>query len=104
MKETKMKKIIIALTILLMAVSVAAADTIYLRDGRQVRGTLLGFISGRFVVRVKPRYRTNSTAPVRTPGGNPEAVELQYFRPNEVERIEIEGRSLDEMRYESTTI
>jgi hypothetical protein len=97
-----MRRIILALAITLFAASFAAADTIYLRDGRQVRGTLLGFISGRFVVRVEPRYRTNG--PVRNPGGNPEAVELQYFRPNEVERIEIEGRSLDEMRYESNTV
>lgn len=100
-----MRRIILAIAITLFATSFAAADTIYLRDGRQVRGTLLGFISGRFVVRIEPRYRTNSTAPVRNPGsGNTEAAELQYFRPNEVERIEIEGRSLDEMRFESNTV
>jgi len=103
-----MRKIILAFTIMLLAASFAAADTIYLRDGRTVRGTLLGFISGRFVVRVDRRYSTNSGAgaPVRRPGdGEPrEDNELQYFRPNEVERIEIEGRSLDEMRYENNTV
>ena len=48
-----MKKIILALTIIIAAVSLAAADTIYLRDGRTMRGTLLGFVNGRFVVRVE---------------------------------------------------
>lgn len=100
-----MRKIILALTITLLAASFVAADTIYLRDGRQVRGTLLGFISGRFVVRVDRRYQTGGGVPVRNPGGGArEEGELQYFRPNEVERIEIEGRSLDEMRYENSTV
>src|SRR5712675_2226599 len=103
-----MRKIILAFTIMLLAASFAAADTIYLRDGRTVRGTLLGFISGRFVVRVDRRYTTNTGggAPVRRPGDTDtrEDNELQYFRPNEVERIEIEGRSLDEMRYENNTV
>lgn len=100
-----MRRIILALTITLFATSFVAADTIYLRDGRQVRGTLLGFISGRFVVRVEQRYATNSTTPVRNPGGgNTEAAELQYFRPSEVEHIEIEGRSLDEMRFETSSV
>jgi hypothetical protein len=30
--------------------------------------------------------------------------EIQYFRPNEIERIEIEGRSLDDARYETRTV
>lgn len=97
-----MRKIILALTIILLAASFVAADTIYLRDGRQVRGTLLGYISGRFVVRVERRYQTGGGAPVRNPGDS--EGELQYFRPNEVERIEIEGRSLDEMRFETSTV
>ena len=45
-----MKKILLALIIILAAVSLAAADTIYLRDGRTIHGTLLGFVNGRFVV------------------------------------------------------
>src|SRR5437773_9212487 len=97
-----MRKIILALLIVMAAASFAVADTVYLRDGRTIRGTLLGFINGRFVVRVEPRY---STLPSATPDPNiarnrtPEG-EIQYFRPNEVERIEIEGRSLDDARFE----
>jgi hypothetical protein len=98
-----MRKIILALAITLLAANFVAADTIYLRDGRQVHGTLLGFISGRFVVRVNRRYQTGGGAPVRNPGTGDEG-ELQYFRPADVERIEIEGRSLDEMRFESSTV
>jgi hypothetical protein len=30
--------------------------------------------------------------------------EIQFFRPNEVERIEIDGRSLDDVRYESRSV
>ena len=30
--------------------------------------------------------------------------DLQYFRPEEVERIEIEGRSLDDTRYETRNV
>jgi hypothetical protein len=113
-----MKKIIIALTILLVAASVATADTIYLRDGRQVHGTLLGFINGRFVVRVDRRYiATGSTGtgistgtgtgtvsgtPVRNPEGQRDSG-LEFFRPGEVERIEIEGRA-DELRYENASV
>ena len=50
--------------------------------------------------------RTNGGAPVRNPGGanTRDEGELQYFRPTEVERIEIEGRSLDEMRFENSTV
>src|SRR5256884_6996946 len=105
-KGTKdMKKILLALIIIIAAVSLAAADTIYLRDGRTIRGTLLGFIDGRFVVRVEPRYsippgeiRDPNIARSRTNEG-----EIQYFRANEVDRIEIEGRSLDEARFETRT-
>ena len=97
-----MKKIFLAVIILIAAATVAAADTIYLRDGRTIHGTLLGFINGRFVVRVELRYSTPPSATTdpsiarnRTSEG-----EIQYFRPNEVERIEIEGRSLDDARFE----
>ena len=100
-----MKRIILALAILLLTASFAGADTIYLRDGRTVRGTLLGFVNGRFVVRVEPRYTTQprttdqNVARSRTNEG-----EIQYFRPDEVERIEIEGRSLDESLFETSTV
>ena len=91
-----MRKIILALTIVLFAASFAAADTIYLRDGRTIRGTLLGFVSGRFVVRVEPRYTTTPSADPNVARSRANEGEIQYFRPDEVERIEIEGRSLDE--------
>src|SRR6266481_1784263 len=94
-----MKKILLALIIIIAAVSLAAADTIYLRDGRTIRGTLLGFVNGRFVVRVEQRYATvnpdSSSARMRTSEGD-----IQYFRPEEVDRIEIEGRTIDEARAE----
>src|SRR6185436_15579112 len=93
--EEIMKRIILALAMLLCMASFAFADTIYLRDGRTIRGTLLGFINGRFVVRVETR---TSTLPSSNTG------EIQYFRPNEVDRIEIDNRSLDEARFESRTV
>jgi hypothetical protein len=101
-----MKRIILALAIVLCAVSFAFADTIYLRDGRTIRGTLLGFINGRFVVRVDTR---NSPIPSSTTDTNVARTrqfegDIQYFRPNEIDRIEIDGRSLDDARYESRTV
>lgn len=98
-----MKKILLALIIIIAAVSLAAADTIYLRDGRTIRGTLLGFVNGRFVVRVEQRYSTanpdTSVTRTRTNEGD-----IQYFRPEEVDRIEIEGRSIDDARYETSNV
>jgi hypothetical protein len=94
-----MKKLSFAFLTMLLLASVAVADTLYLRDGRSMRGTLLGFINGRFVFRVSPTQTAPSTAPVRREEG-----EIQLFRPNEVERIEIDGRSLDDMRYESRNV
>ena len=94
-----MKKLSFAFLMMLLLASVAVADTLYLRDGRSLRGTLLGFINGRFAFRVSPSQTASSTAPVRREEG-----EIQLFRPNEVERIEIDGRSLDELRYESRNV
>jgi len=101
-----MKKIILALAILLLTASFAAADTIYLRDGRTIRGTLLGFINGRFVVRVEPRYTTmpSATTDPNVARSRANEGEIQYFRPNEVERIEIDGRALDDARFETRTV
>ena len=101
-----MRRIILALIILMAAASFAVADTVYLRDGRTIRGTLLGFISGRFVVRVEPRYTTLPSATTDPDIARRRANEgeIQYFRPDEVERIEIDGRSLDDMRFESRTV
>ena len=102
-----MRKIILALLIVIVAASFAAADTIYLRDGRTIRGTLLGFVDGRFVVRVESRYTgpgpslptTNQDVRNRDSQG-----EIQYFRPNEVDRIEIDGRTLDDARLETRSV
>lgn len=100
-----MKKLILALIIVMAAASLAAADTIYLHDGRTVRGTLLGFVNGRFVVRVDPRYSTlpSATTDPNVARNRTYEGEIQYFRPNEVDRIEIDGRSLEDMRFETRT-
>lgn len=96
-----MRKLLFAVLFVLIAVTVAAADTIYLRDGRQLRGTLLGFQSGRFVFRVEPRYSTTDSSVARNRGNE---GDVQYFRPEDVDRIEIEGRSLDEARYQTRNV
>jgi len=100
-----MRRIILALTILLLAATFAAADTIYLRDGRTIRGTLLGFANGRFVVRVDTRYTTQpATTDSSIARSRATESDIQYFRPAEVDHIEIDGRNLDEARYESRTV
>jgi hypothetical protein len=101
-----MRKIILALIIVIAAASFAVADTVYLRDGRTVRGTLLGFINGRFVVRVEPRYTTlpNETTDPDIARRRANEGEIQYFRPEEVERIEIEGRSLEDTSSQTSTV
>jgi hypothetical protein len=100
-----MRKFILALIMVLAAASFAAADTVYLRDGRTIHGTLLGFINGRFVVRVEPRYSTQPANPdSEIARRRANEGEIQYFRPEEVERIEIEGRSLDDTRFETSTV
>ncbi|HYG12218.1 MAG TPA: hypothetical protein VD835_19885 [Pyrinomonadaceae bacterium] len=91
-----MKKIILALLCVIVCAPLALADTIYLRDGRTVRGTVLGFIGGRFAVRVATTTGTTGAAA--------EQGEVQFFRPNQIERVEIEGRSLDEARFSSRTV
>jgi hypothetical protein len=100
-----MRRIILALTILLLAATFAAADTIYLRDGRTIRGTLLGFANGRFVVRVDTRYTTQpATTDSNVGRSRANEGEIQYFRPAEVDHIEIDGRNLEEARFESRTV
>jgi len=101
-----MRKIILALLIVMAAASFAVADTVYLRDGRTIHGTLLGFINGRFVVRVEPRYSTlpSATADPDIARRQANEGEIQYFRPEEVERIEIEGRGLDDARFETRSV
>jgi hypothetical protein len=91
-----MRKIALAILILVMAASAAAADTIYLRDGRSIRGTVIGYINGRFAVRVDQQTQVtganNSTQTIA-------AGEIAYLRPRDIDRVEIEGRNLDEARY-----
>jgi hypothetical protein len=99
-----MKKILLALVVLMAAASFAAADTIYLRDGRTIRGTLLGFVNGRFVVRVEPRYANNPNNESNVARGRGNEGDIQYFRPEEVDRIELEGRSLEEARFETRNV
>lgn len=106
-----MKKIVFALLITLATISVAAADTIYLRGGTTLRGTVLGFINGRFAIQltagatvpVRPddnRNQTGSTTTTRTVS----AGEVVFLRPRDIEKIEIDGRSLDEARYQTRTV
>ncbi|HEX8748930.1 MAG TPA: LecA/PA-IL family lectin [Pyrinomonadaceae bacterium] len=91
-----MRKLALALLILIMAATAAMADTVYLRDGRSIRGTVLGYIGGRFAVRVDQQTQITS-------GNNAaqtiQAGEIAYLRPRDIDRIEIEGRNLDEARF-----
>lgn len=88
-----MKKFLLALLIVFATATFAAADTIYLRDGRQVRGTLLGFINGQFVMRVETQLSTSPSTSTRR------RDDIQYFRPDEVDRVEIDGRPMEDTRY-----
>src|SRR5438093_5300105 len=101
-----MRKFILILAVVLMTASFVAADTIYLRDGRTIQGTLLGFINGRFVVRVEPRYSTSPSATTDSNVGRNrrDQGDIQYFRPEEIDRIEIDGRSLDDTRYQTRNV
>ncbi len=105
-----MKKIILVLLITLAAVSAAVADTVYLRNGTAVRGTVLGFINGRFAIRLTAsatlpvssanRNQTGTTAAPRTVS----AGDVIFLRPREIDRIEIDGRSIDDARYQTRTV
>ena len=110
-----MKKLILLLFIALAAVSIASADTIYLRGGTTLRGTVLGFTNGRFAIQltssatlpISPASNRNqSTFPSNTTGTtrNVSAGEVIFLRPRDIDRIEIEGRSLDDARYQTRTI
>jgi len=107
-----MKKLVLLLIIVLGSVSIAAADTIYLRGGATLRGNVLGFINGRFAIQltsgatipISPsnnRNQTNnSTATTRTVA----AGEVIFLRPRDIDRVEIDGRSLDDARYQTRTV
>jgi hypothetical protein len=109
-----MKKIVFALLLTFAAVSVAAADTIYLRGGSTIRGNVLGYINGRFAIQLT----APATLPVRTDNRTSTTTqptysqttrtvrqgEVIFLRPREIDRIEIDGRSLDEARYQTQTV
>ena len=107
-----MKKIIFALLITLATISVAAADTIYLRGGTTLRGTVLGFINGRFAIQLTAAGTLQLPANNnRNQGGSSGAAtrtvsagEVVFLRPRDIERIEIDGRSLDDARYQTRTV
>ncbi|MEP6921736.1 MAG: hypothetical protein ABI967_11475 [bacterium] len=92
-----MRRIFLALTVMLLTAGFVTADTIYLRDGSTVRGTVIGFVGGRFAVRVDSS--TPSDSSMRRDTG-----EIRYFRPNEVDKVELDGRSLDDLRFETSNV
>ena len=106
-----MKKLVLSLLTLmaiLLLSGVALGDTLYLRDGRSFHGTLIGFINGRFAFRVIDPNR-NTTRTTNQPTTQRDTVardegEIRFFRPSEVERVEIDGRSLDELKFETRTV
>ncbi len=107
-----MKKILLAFVICLATVSLAAADTIYLRGGTALRGNVLGFINGRFaiqltqnaVVPIRSSTSRTQTGTATTTTRNVSAGEVIFLRPRDIERVEIDGRSLDEARFQSRTV
>lgn len=106
-----MKKILLSIILILMAATLAIADTVYLRDGRVVHGTVLGFINGRFAVRVTSMTGQASTSAsnTNTTGAqstqtNPANGDIVFIRPRDIQRVEIEGRSLDEARYQTRAV
>ncbi|MGH9880259.1 MAG: hypothetical protein ACRD6N_02390, partial [Pyrinomonadaceae bacterium] len=104
-----MRRLLLALLTTLLLASFAMADTIYLRDGRTIRGTVLGFINGRFAVRLAPRPTTRPTTSSGYPNPNASPTlsdegEIVFFRPAQIDRIEIDGRSLDDLRFDSRSV
>jgi len=101
-----MKRLVLVLLSVLGSVSIAVADTIVLRSGTTLRGNVLGFMNGRFAIQLT----SNATVTIN-PGGNRNqastagttrnvmAGEVVFLRPRDIERIEIDGRSLDDARY-----
>src|SRR4051794_11951585 len=101
-----MRKIVLALLLVVMTVASASADTIYLRDGRTVRGTVLGFVSGRFAVKLTAAISAQTNTQTSTQGANTalarisgEVGDVVFIRPRDVERVEFDGRPIDEARY-----
>lgn len=100
-----MKKIILAFLIAIMSATFAAADTILLRDGRTITGTVLGFVNGRFAVRLTAALPPLPTAQTNPQGDSPtlssmgEVGDVIYIHPRNIQRVEISGRSLADARY-----
>lgn len=102
-----MKKLLLILFITFASASLASADTIYLRGGTTLRGTVLGFINGRFAVQLtanatlpaNPNNRSQSSTPRTASAG-----EVIFLRPRDIDKIELDGRSLDDARYQTRTV
>lgn len=104
-----MRKIILALLITVMAATFAAADTVYLRDGRTVRGTVLGFTNGRFAVRLTAAVTPPTVMQTPAQSANTQRIageigDIVFIRTRDIERVEIDGRSLDDARYLTRTV
>lgn len=104
-----MRKIILALLITIMAATFAAADTVYLRDGRTVRGTVLGFTNGRFAVRLTAAVTPPTVMQTPAQSANTARIageigDIVFIRTRDIERVEIDGRSLDDARYLTRTV
>jgi hypothetical protein len=104
-----MRKIILALLITIMAATFAAADTVYLRDGRTVRGTVLGFTNGRFAVRLTAAVTPPTVMQTPAQSANTSRIageigDIVFIRTRDIERVEIDGRSLDDARYLTRTV
>jgi hypothetical protein len=57
-----MRKIMIALTLLIWTAGMALADTLYLRDGRVVQGTCIGYEQGQFMFETSNGEQTKYSA------------------------------------------
>src|SRR5215212_9021294 len=101
-----MRKLILAFAITIMAATHAAADTITLRDGRTVRGQVLGFVNARFAVRLTANLDPPATMQTEQQSnrnafftGSGEAGDVIFIHPRTIQRIDIDGRSLADARY-----
>ena len=105
-----MRKLILAFVVTIMAASLAAADTITLRDGRTVRGTVLGITNGRVAVRLTENLDPPSTMQTQQQSnrtgftGSGETGDIIFIHPRSIQRMEIDGRSLADARYVMRTV
>lgn len=104
-----MRKFVFALLLTLASVSFVLADSITLRGGTTLRGNVLGFINGRFAIQLTApatiTLRSNDNrATTTSPARSFTAGEVVFLRPRDIERIDIDGRSLDDARYQTRTV